>query len=483
MKNWILFFVLLFQNWAIAQHILPIKYYGCSSTSFSLESDSIVANIDLNDFKEVILSGIDTKFRSNLRGTISMQIIVDLKGNSCLLSIENKTNIETKNLNLKNTVDSKLKWVKPIKTVSTLVVMLFGENRISIKRLGFNIDSGWQEISYKENTTNKTPIIKRSTITQNNPKIFEDYKTNSIWMLYNTENSIIPSNVVRSIDIDSKGIVWASTEEGIVKIENNKWSVIDAKNSPLPEIKNGKTFVFDLKVDKKDRIWISSLGGTFMFDGANWKKFDKTNSPLRGFETITVDRTGAIWFGSGIGLIKYNGNEWNEYNTKNCKIPSNSIKDVYLDHNNILWVSTNQGLTCFKNGIWTVYNTENSKLPNNNIYGIGGDSQGNLWFGSGGVGSKGGLVKIDSLNNWTVYSKENSKLPSNTIWGLEIDNNSGLIWLGVYSAGLVCFDGTNWEMYNSSNSIVPDFVHSIAIDPNGAKWIGTSGGLIYTTKR
>ncbi len=45
--------------------------------------------------------------------------------------------------------------------------------------------------------------------------------------------------------------------------------------------------------------------------------------------------------------------------------------------------------------------------------------------------------------------------------------------------GLAKFDGTNWTVYNNSNSGLPDnVVVSIAIDGSGNKWIGTyDGGL------
>ena len=44
--------------------------------------------------------------------------------------------------------------------------------------------------------------------------------------------------------------------------------------------------------------------------------------------------------------------------------------------------------------------------------------------------------------------------------------------------GLAKFDGTNWTVFNTSNSGLPDnYVSSIAIDGSGNKWIGTDGGL------
>ena len=50
--------------------------------------------------------------------------------------------------------------------------------------------------------------------------------------------------------------------------------------------------------------------------------------------------------------------------------------------------------------------------------------------------------------------------------------------------GLAAFDGTNWTIYNTSNSGLPDnHVQSIAIDENGTKWIGTFGeDWLFTMK-
>ena len=42
--------------------------------------------------------------------------------------------------------------------------------------------------------------------------------------------------------------------------------------------------------------------------------------------------------------------------------------------------------------------------------------------------------------------------------------------------GLAKFDGTNWVVYDTSNSGLPDdHVTAIAIDSQGNKWIGTAG--------
>jgi sugar lactone lactonase YvrE len=90
------------------------------------------------------------------------------------------------------------------------------------------------------------------------------------------------------------------------------------------------------------------------------------------------------------------------------------------------------------------------------------------------------LVKFDGTN-WTVYNTSNSGLPDNDVSSLAIDG-SGNKWIGIFDyfgndGGLAKFDDTRWTVYNTSNSGLPNnYVHSLAIDGSGNVWIGTSGG-------
>jgi hypothetical protein len=73
-------------------------------------------------------------------------------------------------------------------------------------------------------------------------------------------------------------------------------------------------------------------------------------------------------------------------------------------------------------------------------------------------------------------------LPSSRISSLAIDA-AGVKWIGTgllgEGGGLVSFDGSNWRIFNTSNSgLTNNHVTTIAIDNFGTKWIGTyRGGL------
>ncbi len=147
MKHFILFLVLLFSHFIHAQNIFPEKYKGCNTDHFTLEKDSLKTTIDSKYLVKTILSGMSLETKSSIKGTLKLQIIVDLEGNSCLISIDNKTNIESSDLQLKNAIDTNLKWniIEKVK-VSPLIILKFKKKSVAISRIGVSGNFEMNEI-------------------------------------------------------------------------------------------------------------------------------------------------------------------------------------------------------------------------------------------------------------------------------------------------------------------------------------------------
>ncbi len=110
-------------------------------------------------------------------------------------------------------------------------------------------------------------------------------------------------------------------------------------------------------------------------------------------------------------------------------------------------------------------------IPANFIVCMQLDKLGNIWIGT----FSGGIAKYDGTY-WEVYNTSNSPLPSNVIYCIAIDkfNNK---WIGTVD-GLAKFDDRKWKVYNKSNSKLPaNMIYSLAIDKHDNKWIGTTKGL------
>ena len=66
----------------------------------------------------------------------------------------------------------------------------------------------------------------------------------------------MPRNYVSSITIDSSGIKWIGTAGGLVKFDNNNFTVYDSLNSGLPH-----NAVSAIAIDTLGNKWIGTSGG------------------------------------------------------------------------------------------------------------------------------------------------------------------------------------------------------------------------------
>ena len=221
---------------------------------------------------------------------------------------------------------------------------------------------------------------------------------------------------------------------------------------------------------------VRNTNGLVKFDNNNWTVYDTTNNilPTLGCSIITCDNSNNIWIASN-GVLKFNGTVCTEYNTSNSGIPSNYTYDLYADRDTI-WISTGQGLTKYDGSTWTVFNTSNSNISGTPLF-INKDSIGNLWFAYGSS-----IEKFDG-SNFTLYNSSNSNIPSSYITSLAIDQNNVVYFGNLEHLGqdlfdniignVTSFNGSNWVVYDTSNTEITDpSIYSIFIDNNNSLWAG-----------
>ena len=121
---------------AFSQNVYPEATNHCYLDQFVLESDSIIAKIDNEKIIEAVTGSWDAKTKSKIEGVLGLQILVDNRGNSCLVSFRNDTNQKAKKLNLESNVNDNLKWPRQPKKVSAIVVLEFNKGEITARRMG-----------------------------------------------------------------------------------------------------------------------------------------------------------------------------------------------------------------------------------------------------------------------------------------------------------------------------------------------------------
>lgn len=115
------------------------------------------------------------------------------------------------------------------------------------------------------------------------------------------------------------------------------------------------------------------------------------------------------------------------------------------------------------------FNTSNSSIPFQNLSQVQADNANNIWFsGNFSNGENAGLVKFNGTQ-YTVFNTSNSRIQSNYVKRIRTQN--GKIWV-LHQNSISKFDGNQWTNFSASNEL---FLESELIDftvtPDEKIWV------------
>ncbi len=276
-----------------------------------------------------------------------------------------------------------------------------------------------------------------------------------------------------------------------------EWFTYTTGNSPLPS-----NWVLSLAKEQDNSIWVGTfstptggLGGVAKITGSGWTVYDTSNSGIRNNSVISIaiDNSNNKWFGCAMkfdaftasvldsgGTSRLNGNSWSNWILN--QFYSDNIQDIAVDANNNIWVVIGtfylQGnpihgtIAKFNGSSWSFFTRAFFNLPNNNSFrSILVDNNNIVWIGT----INNGLIRFDGTN-YTIFNNTNSPVPSNNIYDLELAPD-GKLWVGT-DFGLGKLDGTNWTVYRTSNSgLTYNLITAIAFE-GSTTWVGTLNSLM-----
>jgi Tol biopolymer transport system component len=120
------------------------------------------------------------------------------------------------------------------------------------------------------------------------------------WVVYNKNNSGLPSNTISGIIVDMSGNVWVGTGGGLVKFDGITWTVYDTTNSNLPS-----NYTLGLTIGKDENIWMRSDEYLVKSNGIDWTVYDLMYSsglPNRRINSFSIDEDGSVWIATWGGL-------------------------------------------------------------------------------------------------------------------------------------------------------------------------------------
>lgn len=336
-------------------------------------------------------------------------------------------------------------------------------------------------------------------------------KEQNIWIIcngllykYNFGKGTVESydGNMASICISASGVVWAATNNGILKKYNrtaNHFENYDLSAYSKDGEVNGIRDIYPLE---DSAILVGTFAHAYSF---NTKRPGITNifakDPLlNNLQVHSFIRYSAseIWVGTETGLYIYNtstgkGRRIQKQYNNPYSLTDNVIFSFYKDREGGTWIGTFFGGVNYYSKEYNVFKKyfPQPGVPNsiqgNIIHEITPDQYGNLWIGTEDAGLNKLNLKTGQYQHFAPGKEKGSIVYSN-IHGLLAAGNE--LWIGTLEHGLDVMDipsGKVIRHYQSgkdSNSLKSDFIITIQRTRNGDILLGTRAGMYrYNKKR
>lgn len=310
---------------------------------------------------------------------------------------------------------------------------------------------------------------------------------------YESEQSGLNSNYVRSLELDTENRLWVGTYSGlnIYKEATDNFSSI--KSSEIQEGSLSQNSVRSIFKDSQGGMWLGTYWGGLNYYHPLCNRFQRIkhvpflNSLSNNVVSCIVeDSEHNLWIGTSDGGLNFYDSTSKLYKNYLFKsgsldVPFKDIKTVYVDeeHDKVYVGAHAGGMMALqrKSGRVEYFNRQNSNLPSNNIYSIISDENGGLW-----IASLEHLLHFDiDKRNFTIVDKDQNGRKLQQYNRLLFRDSRRRIWVGG-EMGVSVYNqiGTDF-LANTDFHIDPilqqAFVNCFYESTSGYIWIGTRSGL------
>ena len=328
----------------------------------------------------------------------------------------------------------------------------------------------------------------------------------------------LPSNAIRCIYKDTRGLLWIGTDAGLCTFDGRSFRIFKSSEGMTA------SQVWAIAEDDHGNMWFGSHGeGLYKYDGRYFKRFTKKNGLAddrirvvcysKNFHCLIVGGYNGISTIRGEGITSSPGNLYPKNMIFNCVT---SIMDAgkfiyittyshsspiryYPDQNKYISVHdsgvyypshsfsaflTSKGDTIFSHTNQGVYIFKKDSIIKNDtlgqIFGIAEDMRGDLWLAGWsvpGMNLKGGVFRYKGktfCNYKTPFG-----ITDGEVWSVYCDREQDILWVGTLNEGLFRIPFTGITTYQASYfNLQQQKINDLFIDSKNALWISGNHELI-----
>jgi len=160
-------------------------------------------------------------------------------------------------------------------------------------------------------------------------------------IVYNTSNSVIPSNCVAKVAKGAHGTIWALIQKGNTGFLSavNSTGLISVS---MPFSQGRQIFPQVLAAAPDGPVYIADLhGGIHQYNAGQWTTMPTDGFDCKNVTTMIAQAGGLLWVGTERnGLAFFNGQTWARFTYSNSKLTSDTINQIAIDPMKQLWVAT-----------------------------------------------------------------------------------------------------------------------------------------------
>lgn len=188
--------------------------------------------------------------------------------------------------------------------------------------------------------------------------------------------------------------------------------------------------------------------------------------------TPAVSTSGKLLTSGGVSRLAPDGT-WTTFTTEDG-LASNDVRAIAVGPDGALWFSTQAPASVYGRGVsrlapdgtWTTFTTEDG-LASNEVSAVAVAPDGALWFGT-----PGGVSRQGPDGRWQTFTTADG-LADDWVSAIAVAPD-GAVWFGTLEGGVSRLgpDGT-WQSFTTEDGLASNDVKAIAVAPDGTLWFGT----------